>query len=233
MRFCVWNKLLTRSLLLVGVLQLLRGSWLHECCRKKRGTSLKSGVKRNYSPSCSQSGSVPVAAFVIPLQPSGPSSQPRPPASPRDTLTGRLCHSSPCLGSRGVRGERNGSCVFLFDRSLVWNHSIFCVCSRCLPRSLDTEFIQSRPVFRQGWNANISCPWNQIISAPTEPKKAAFLHRCIKRERAAHPAAAEINFRDSAPTPPSKQGNETETMNETTQIKSGRLIFLAPWDFQL
>lgn len=56
--------------------------------------------------------------------------------------------------------------LLLFDWSLLWNRSIF-----CFPRSVETEYIKLRSVFRHGWNANISCPWNEIISVPAEPKR--------------------------------------------------------------
>lgn len=56
----------------------------------------------------------------------------------------------------------------------MWNRSIFWLWSACFPRSVDTEYIKLRSVFRHGWNANISCPWNQIISVPAEPQKRIY-----------------------------------------------------------
>lgn len=56
----------------------------------------------------------------------------------------------------------------------MWNRSIFWVWSSRFPRSVETEYIKLRSVFRHGWNANISCPWNQIISLPAEPKREIF-----------------------------------------------------------
>lgn len=70
------------------------------------------------------------------------------------------CHSS---GPKRVRGENICSCAFLFDRPLVWNHSIFPAWSK----AADSEYIKCEVCDQY---ANISSTWSWIISAPFEPK---------------------------------------------------------------
>lgn len=73
------------------------------------------------------------------------------------------------------RGERNLRCASVHPFYLT---SLWCETAQysefeaaAFPDQRKTEYIKSRSVCRQGWNANISCPRNQIISVPSEPKR--------------------------------------------------------------